>query len=153
MLRTWATIAGSAGCRSIPPTSARLALRSVPVPPPISGSPAAISPEPVENFVARSGEHAGRDHSRPPWDEGNRAGGTGHGISILRQLAGRALGVDLTDDVPGALEHELQLAADGDELPSLGDPALGVGGGLDVESAGDTVAGGGLADPASGSLP
>jgi len=42
MLRTWATIAGSVGSRSIPPASARLALRPVPAPPPISGSPAAI---------------------------------------------------------------------------------------------------------------
>ena len=55
--------------------------------------------------------------------------------------------MDLADELARPREHQLQLAADGDELPPLGDPAMGVGGGVDVQAAGDLVAGRGLADP------
>src|SRR4051794_33620572 len=74
------------------------------------------------------------------------------GGSVLGQVGGRAFGVDLSGDAVGPLEHHLQLAGDGDELPALGDPALGVGGGLDVEAAGEFLSVGGFADPGEGLL-
>ena len=49
-------------------------------------------------------------------------------------------GIDLTDMIGGTFEHELELAADGDELPALAGAAEGVVGGEDVQAAGQLAA-------------
>ncbi len=68
------------------------------------------------------------------------------GGSILRQVFGVLGGIELTDMIGGAFEHELELAADGDELPAFPGAAEGIRGGEDVQAAGKLLASRGFAN-------
>ena len=75
----------------------------------------------------RRGHPRGRRIGRSPGDSPGRLTSLPDSAhrSILRQVLRMGIAVDLPGEVGGALEHHLQLAVDGDELPALGGPRGG----------------------------
>src|SRR5262245_41120089 len=67
---------------------------------------------------------------------------------VLGQLFGGALGLEFADVVAGGIEHHLELAADGDELPALARPRKRVIGRQHVQTARQPVAPGCFANAA-----
>src|SRR5208337_5587050 len=78
--------------------------------------------------------------------------GGGLTLSILRKVRFHFTRINLTYGAGRAVEHELELAADGDELEALPGTPQGIFGREDMKSAGDSLALGGLEYPRQGSL-
>jgi len=81
-----------------------------------------------------------------------RLPGTWPPRSVLRQVRFHFTRIDLADGVGRAVEHELELAADGDELKALPGTPQGIFGREDMKSAGDSMALGCLEDSRQGPL-
>jgi hypothetical protein len=140
MLRTRATIAGSAGGRSIPPASARLALRPVPAPPSIHGRAAALLRRNRSRILLRIWEntatcpicvtvHHLQEGPRRRVDEGRvvdllvaelEAGPRRRGQTVGRRRGQRNLGGRGAEWLAGAPSAETSLERDGFTLDRPG---------------------------------